>query len=137
GLIIIYGGVGKNNLQAQPSVALLNVDVSPFTDLYIFNTQDRTWVDYFDASNIYGSNSDNNSLSLGAKIGICIAVVVAFVVIGAAGFFIYKKYPIRNNYRNSIATPGTSTKNNKYLMSIENKNDTYLFRVNIFVTGDD
>ncbi|CAG8478295.1 12244_t:CDS:2 [Cetraspora pellucida] len=75
------------------------------SDLYILNTQDYTWINYFDASNIY---SPDNSLSLGAKIGIYIAVVVALVVMMIAGFFIYKKFHVRNNYRNSVPTSGTS-----------------------------
>ncbi|CAG8726300.1 43319_t:CDS:2, partial [Gigaspora margarita] len=154
GLIILYGGQTVSGLQAQPDVALLNVNVSPYVwtaikdkapqvlafhsaiiyqrymivafgmvipqpisqssafkfnnNLYILNTQNYTWINYFDAPNVSESNLDNNSLSLGAKIGICIAVVVALVVMGAAEFFIYKKFRVRNNCRNSIATSGTS-----------------------------
>ncbi|CAG8835607.1 34778_t:CDS:1, partial [Racocetra persica] len=83
-------------------------------NMYIFNTQNYTWVNTFDASNINGSNptnsddkkDSNDSILLGAKIGIGIGVLVALILIGVAGFFIYKK--IRSHdHRHSIATPGS------------------------------
>ncbi|CAG8729679.1 14706_t:CDS:2, partial [Cetraspora pellucida] len=87
---LAYKGVIVPSQPQKPNSSLtLN------SDLYILNTQDYTWINYFDASNIYGPN---NSLSLGAKIGISIAVIVALVVIVITGFFIYKKFHVRNNY---------------------------------------
>ncbi|CAG8796460.1 16067_t:CDS:2, partial [Cetraspora pellucida] len=85
--------------------------------LYILNTQNYTWVNTFDASNIYGSNSlhgsnvtSNNdsggSISLGAIIGIGVGAAVALIIIGVVGFFGYKRIHARDN-RHSIATPGT------------------------------
>ncbi|CAG8575449.1 27712_t:CDS:2, partial [Racocetra persica] len=90
---------------------------APFTlntNIYLFNTQNYTWVNTFDISIINGtsppkpdnnksSNSDN-SLSLGAKIGIGVGAVAGLVIIGFAGFFIYNKLCKRDSH-DSIATP--------------------------------
>ncbi|RIB28687.1 hypothetical protein C2G38_2157289 [Gigaspora rosea] len=160
GRIIIYGGTGTiTDIRAQPDVAVLDVNTTPYTwkaitdnaprlltghsatlygiymivalgsispssqlsasapsilnnNLYIFNTQNYTWGNTFDASNIYGSNSKNlpklvDPISLGAKIGIGIGVVAAVGIIAVVGFFLYKKFHNREGFRNSIATPGT------------------------------
>ncbi|RIB00660.1 hypothetical protein C2G38_2150778 [Gigaspora rosea] len=158
GRIIIYGGKGTiTDIRAQPDVAVLDVNTTPYTwkaitdkapqslvyhsatlygiymiiafgsitpsnqlsasasiilnnNLYIFNTQNYTWVNTFDATftGIYGPNSTKSGpISLGAKIGIGIGVVAAVGIIAVVGFFLYKKFHNREGFRNSIATPGT------------------------------
>ncbi|CAG8569623.1 7108_t:CDS:2, partial [Dentiscutata heterogama] len=75
--------------QPQPSQS----DLALNNNLYIFNTQNYTWVNTFDASNIYGSDEKNsNSFSLGAIIGTIIGVVIAVGIVTVVGFFLYKKF---------------------------------------------
>ncbi|CAG8695634.1 20700_t:CDS:2, partial [Cetraspora pellucida] len=96
-------------------------------NVYLFNTQNYTWIKTFDALNINGTNSkpDNkgsDSLSLGAKIGIVgIGVgVVAAIVIYFAWFFIYNKVSRRDNLRHFTIYFYLKFKNNvRYLATGE------------------
>ncbi|CAG8825461.1 2095_t:CDS:2 [Gigaspora margarita] len=89
---------------SQPPPASTQMTLN--NNLYIFNTKNYTWVNTFDASNIYGFNSTNSdSISLGAKIGIGIGVVAAVGIMSVLGFLLYKKS--RNCKNFPIATPGT------------------------------
>ncbi|RIB28682.1 hypothetical protein C2G38_2137200 [Gigaspora rosea] len=103
-MIVAFGQIVTS--QPLPSSAQLAFN----TNLYILNTKNYTWVNTFDASNIYGSNStslkNSNSFSLGAKIGIGIGVVAAIGIIAVVGFFLYKKYNNREDY--PIPTPGSN-----------------------------
>ncbi|CAG8624261.1 36207_t:CDS:2 [Gigaspora margarita] len=99
-MIITFGSV----VPSQPQPASSNLALN--NKLYIFNTQNYTWVNTFDASNIHGSNSTNSdSPSLGVKIGTGVGVIVFIGILAVVGLFLYKKF--RNHKGVPIATPGT------------------------------
>ncbi|CAG8758321.1 40777_t:CDS:2, partial [Gigaspora margarita] len=92
-MIIAFGAVVPSQPQPVSSPLTLN------NNLYIFNTQNYTWVNTFDASNMYVSNSTQlkDSVPLDVKLGVGITVLVITVsIVIVAGFLIYKKIRARN-----------------------------------------
>ncbi|CAG8712716.1 17288_t:CDS:2, partial [Dentiscutata erythropus] len=80
------GAVVSSQPQSVSSPLTLN------NNLYIFNTQNYTWVNTFDASNIYGNSTNlNDSISYGERIGVGITVLVIVIIIVVGGGYIYYK----------------------------------------------
>ncbi|CAG8770486.1 5915_t:CDS:2, partial [Dentiscutata heterogama] len=73
-MIVAFGAVVSSQPQAVSSPLTLN------NNLYIFNTQNYTWVNTFDASNIYGNSTKlNDSISSGKRVGVGITVLAIVV----------------------------------------------------------